>query len=98
MSTARLCIAALLCASATAPVAAEVENPGKVVCKSEMQAGTRVLKRTCMTAGEWDALAENAKRSVGDTLRGSRPWQGDDGSGDLQLKRSGELVKPGGPF
>lgn len=89
--------AAVLLASFVTPVAAEVENAGKIVCKSEQQNGTRIPKRTCRTAGEWDLLAENARRSAAESFnRSNRPWQGDDGSGDL-LSKNGQLTQPGGP-
>jgi hypothetical protein len=77
MSIPRFSLAVLLVTAVTSPSFAEVENPGKVVCKSEQQNGTRIPKRTCMTAAEWDALAENAKRTMADQLRTGRPWSGD---------------------
>jgi hypothetical protein len=77
MSIVRFAMAALLTAAFVTPAAAGVKNPEKMVCKSETKAGTRIPERTCMTAGEWDALSESAKRSAADTLRGGRPWQGD---------------------
>ena len=73
----RTCSAALLAALVT-PAAAEVENPGKVVCKSEKKAGSRIPKRTCMSAAEWDSLAEKARQSAAESFnRGSRALQGD---------------------
>ena len=79
MSIVRFSMAALLSAAVVTPAAAGVKDPNKVVCKSEAaKAGTRIPTRKCMTAGEWDALAEQAKRDAAESFnRANRPWQGD---------------------
>jgi hypothetical protein len=46
---------------------AAVPDPSKVVCKKEPRDGSRVLNRVCKTHGEWEAIAEQAKRSIGET-------------------------------
>lgn len=41
----------------------------RVVCKTAVQTGSIVAKRTCRTAGEWEAIRE---RSLGERARLSR--------------------------
>ena len=88
----RIFMIALMSAAAVSPAAAEVNNPDKMVCKSTTKAGTRVPARKCMTAGEWDALAEQAKRDAAESFnRSNRPWQG-----DSDATKPGEGM--GGPY
>lgn len=78
MSIVRISLTVLLSAALVAPASAEVKDPGKVVCKSSLQNGTRIPKRKCMTAAEWDALGEQARQSAADAFnRGTRAMQGD---------------------
>lgn len=78
MLIVRISLTVLLSAALVAPTAAEVKDPGKIVCKSSQQNGSRIPKRKCMTAAEWDVLAESARQSAADQFnKGSRPLQGD---------------------
>lgn len=92
MLMVRMSMIALMSVAAVSPAAAEVKNPDKMVCKSTTQAGTRVPARKCMTAAEWDTIAEQAKRDAAEAFNNSnRPWE----EGDVNPK-SGQT--PGNPF
>ncbi len=51
------------------PAAAQAvqRDPTKVVCKKEPRDGSRVLTRVCKTQSDWDAIAEQSKRSLAET-------------------------------
>jgi hypothetical protein len=63
-----LAIAALLLPvpSIAAPAAAQKTDSEKMVCKAEQRAASRATTKTCKTAAEWEAIAEQAKRDVGE--------------------------------
>ena len=52
------------------PQAAPAAKEEKKICKSERATGslTRV-NRICMTKAEWDQLAENTRKNIGDISR-----------------------------
>jgi hypothetical protein len=56
---------ALFPSAATAQVAKP--DADKVLCKKEAREGSRVLTRNCKTQAEWEAIAEQAKRSMAET-------------------------------
>lgn len=37
------------------------ENPDRVICKSEPITGTRITKRVCHTAREWEQMRQDAQ-------------------------------------
>ena len=80
---------ALVCAAAT--VAAETPKPTEVVvvrsaedrpvCKTERGLSSRVVKRTCKTAGEWerDSLAARNKLKLGAKSQTTEAFKSPDG-------------------
>ena len=58
--------------AATPAAAAEgADAKQRVICKQQVRTGTRFPKKTCMSKGEWDAAAEQAKRQAAEEF--SRP-------------------------
>jgi hypothetical protein len=60
-------VPALTGLASAAPAQVAKPDQDKVVCKKEPREGSRVLTRNCKTQAEWDAIAEQAKRSMAET-------------------------------
>lgn len=46
-----------------------VVNPkDKMVCKRTQRTGTRFYDKTCKTVGQWDAIAEEHRRNLNETV------------------------------
>lgn len=58
------------------PAFAEPENGGavaanpkdKMVCKRAQRTGTRFYNKICKTAGQWEAIAEEHRRNLNETV------------------------------
>lgn len=45
------------------------QNPQtKIVCKRDIETGTRFKKKTCHSVAEWDAITEENRRAVKDLI------------------------------
>lgn len=51
----------LLGGCAASPDATVADDPNRTICKSEPDTGSRLPKRICKTAAEWDDVAERNK-------------------------------------
>lgn len=50
------------------PAYAEKADGTRMVCKYQMQTGTRFKKKTCKTVAEWEAIAEAARAGAGELM------------------------------
>jgi hypothetical protein len=50
-------------AVATAP-AKPASDPNKLVCRSVMEAGSRIPSRICRSQGEWEQMAKDAQDEI----------------------------------
>lgn len=48
--------------------AATVNPKDKMVCKRTQRTGTRFYDKVCKTAGQWDAIAEEHRRNLNETV------------------------------
>jgi len=48
--------------------AAKTNPKDRMVCKRTQQTGTRFKKQVCKTAGQWDAIAEQHRRDLSETV------------------------------
>jgi len=68
---------------ATQPAASPIKNdPGKRICREVTPTGTRMAKRVCRSADEWQRDEDKAQRDIEDSRMGVR----DNGCG-LQCPR-----------
>jgi hypothetical protein len=44
------------------------QDPQQRVCKQQKQTGTRFTKSTCRTRAEWEAIAEEARRTAAEAF------------------------------
>lgn len=59
----------VLPAAALEPAEAPAVNPkDKVVCKRAQRTGTRFKKETCKTVAQWEALTEQHRRDLSETV------------------------------
>ncbi|HZG32434.1 hypothetical protein EAO27_17340 [Sphingopyxis sp. YF1] len=54
--------------SAGSTEAAKANPKDRMVCKRTQQTGTRFKKEVCKTAGQWDAIAEQHRRDLSETV------------------------------
>ncbi len=45
-----------------------VDPKDKMVCKRTQRTGTRFYDKICKTAGQWEAIAEEHRRNLGETV------------------------------
>lgn len=48
--------------------AAAVNPKDKMVCKRTQRTGTRFQEKMCKTVGQWDAIAEEHRRNLNETV------------------------------
>lgn len=79
---------ALLSVALASPVVASDADAGeeaaeRLICKKQKKTGTRFTTRTCMTARQWDELAERARREGKDII--------DKASAQAQVSQNGPI-------
>ncbi len=57
-----------LSVGAPASLPGETAAPEKLVCKRRARTGTRFMTKTCRTEAQWDAIAEDNRRALKETV------------------------------
>lgn len=69
------------CASSSSSDVLLVDNdPNRVVCRNDINTGSRLKKKTCRTQAEWDEIAERTAEMHRDLQRDSAAGAITDGS------------------
>ncbi len=63
--------AGLASGCASDPTAVADKDPTRIICRNEAETGSRLPKRTCMEAREWEAMAEEAAQLKRNMDRGT---------------------------
>ncbi len=69
--TLPLIIAAGCASEPPGAVAVADNDPGRIICHNDAPVGSRLPKRVCKSASEWDAIAEEEKEDRRNLRRGA---------------------------